>query len=322
MLCVVCCVYVCAREKTEDASTHSTHPNPPPTPPHAHRALTPGAQTVISQIREVRASSQMHVLQSIPELKDLTARLAAYERRLEAYLRPKFVAALRSNDVKTAVELAAVYKDIGQEAAMRITYFDARLEDLQTFWSSYQPPLTGWLPLFYARLQNVVVAETEWCKLLFGRSQKEGDGESSGLCCSQSLTVPFFLYFLPSELTAHLLAHFDSSLASRLGACTLPEVVELHQGALSDTPFQQHIQQYGALEKDHLFGRNTALASSARGVPTTTASQRTALSASAAQLTDPFIAGDEAVERCQSLTNFTQYVGLIDALEVRACFMF
>ena len=114
-------------------------------------------------------------------------RLTTYERRLEGHLRPKFIAALRSNDVKTAVELAAVYRDIGQAAAMRTTYFDVRLEDLKAFWNQYKPPLTSWLPLFYARLQNVVVAETEWCKLLFGKSQKE-------------------------ELSVHFLSHFDAPL--------------------------------------------------------------------------------------------------------------
>lgn len=229
---------------------------------------------IIAQIREVRASPQLHVLQAIPELKELMARLTTYERRLEGHLRPKFVAALRSNDVKSAVEMAAVYKDIGQVGAMRTTYFDVRLEDLQSFWNNYQPPLTSWLPLFYARLQNVVVAETEWCKLLFGKSQKE-------------------------ELSTHLLSHFDAALASRLQVCSLPEVVELHRIALSKAPFEQHIKKYGQLEKEYLQGRPGSLSASTQGT----------LSSSSFQLLDPFIAAEEAVERCYSLTEFSQFEG-------------
>lgn len=77
-------------------------------------------------------------------------------------------------------------------------------------------------------------------------------------------------------------------------------MVELHKIALSKVAFEQHVKRYGQLEKDFLLGKGGALSSStAQG----------ALSSSAVQLVDPFLAAEEAVERCLSLTNFTQFAG-------------
>lgn len=248
---------------------------------------------VVEQIRVVRASSQLPMLQAMPEFRDMSTRLAQYERRLEAHLRPKFVAALRASDVKAVLELASVYNDIGQSESLRTAYFDARLEDLQAFWNQYEPPLTSWLPLFYARLQNVVAGESDWCRLLFGRSQKD-------------------------ELAQHLLAHFDGALAARLQSCALPEVVVLHRDAPSKAPYASYVDHYGQLERDFLLGKPTRRASSAD--VSGGGSGNSVHSASDPALMDPFLAAEQAVDRCQSLTNLEQYAGLLEALEAHFSF--
>ena len=60
-------------------------------------------------------------------------KLSHYEKRVEVHLRPKFVAAVRANDVQTALELCTVYKDIQMEEAMKNSYFETRLSDLRPF---------------------------------------------------------------------------------------------------------------------------------------------------------------------------------------------
>ena len=239
---------------------------------------------VVGQMREVRAS--LHVLQDVPEFRNAAARLAQYEKRLELQLRPRFVAAVRANDVQTALELSSVYRDIQQEAVMKTAYFETRLEDLQAFVTSQaQAPIGGWLPLFYSRLLTIVTAEAEWCQRLFGRERKRE---------------------MQSELAGHLLEHFARALAARMEGLSLAAAVELHRHAEAaaahldpavagrlEAPFAHFQTSYGQLERETLLA---ALRAAGPGA-------------------DPFALAEAAVDRCQSLTKFAQLPGLIVALE-------
>ena len=234
---------------------------------------------VVGQIREVRAA--LHILQNVPEFRNATTRLAQYEKRLELHLRPKFVAALRKNDVQAAVELSGTYRDIQQEAVMKAAYFDVRLEDLQAFFSSQsQVPIASWLPLFYNRLLTIVTAESEWCQLLFNSKKP-----------------------VQTELAIHMLEHFARALAARLEGLPLRAAVELHKHAQAtashldplvepalEAPFSIFSASYGHLEKE------SVLAELAAGG-------------------DLFEVAEAAVDRCQALTKFSQLNGLILALE-------
>jgi cell fate (sporulation/competence/biofilm development) regulator YlbF (YheA/YmcA/DUF963 family) len=237
---------------------------------------------VVGQMREVRTS--LHVLQDVPEFRNATARLAQYEKRLELQLRPRFVAAVRANEVQTALELSGVYRDIQQEAVMKTAYFETRLEDLQAFVNAQaQAPIAGWLPLFYSRLLTIVTAEAEWCQRLFGRERKRE---------------------MQAELSSHMLEHFARTLASRMEGLTLVAAVELHRHAEAaathldpsveralEAPFAQVQSSYGQLERDTL------------------------LAAMRTPNADAFALAEAAVDRCQSLTKFAQLKGLISALE-------
>ncbi len=236
---------------------------------------------VVGQMREVRGS--LHTLQNVPEFRNATARLAQYEKRLELQLRPRFVAAVRANEVQAALELCAVYRDIQQENVMKTAYFETRLEDLQSFFASQaQVAVAGWLPLFYSRLVTIVTAESEWCQLLFGRERKKQ---------------------MQTELSVHLLEHFARSLAARMEGVSLKAAVELHRHAEDtaaqldplveralEAPFAQFVNNYGQLEKE------TLLSELAAGG-------------------EAFALAEAAVDRCQSLTKFSQLPGLISALE-------
>ena len=238
---------------------------------------------IVGQIREVRAS--LDVLQNVPEFRNATTRLAQYEKRLEVHVRPKFVAAVRANDVSTALELCAVYRDIEQESVMKKAYFETRREDLSTFVTSQtSEPLETWLPLFYDRLLTVVTAESEWCQLLFGSERKRST---------------------QGELAAYLLDFFSSALASRMEGLSLEAATELHRhaakvrphldmgafGAL-EKPFHQYVKGYGLLEKDWLMAQ---LKKNSHA--------------------DVYSLAEAAVDRCQSLTGFDQLEGLVGALE-------
>jgi hypothetical protein len=238
---------------------------------------------MVGQIREVRAS--LHILQNVPEFRNATARLAQLEKKLELQLRPKFLAALRANDVQSIVELRTVYFDIQQEAVMKMAYFETRQEPLQAFFNSQaQAPIVEWLPQFYNRLLTIVAAEAENCQLLFGRERKVA---------------------VQVDLAVYLLDHFARGLAARMEGISLKSAVDLRAVAevaaqqldpkaipILEAPFAVFIGNYGQSEKDVLLGE-LATRSDA----------------------DLFALAESAVDRCHSLTKFSQLNGLVAALE-------
>ncbi len=238
---------------------------------------------MVAQIREVRGA--LHILQNVPEFKNATARLAQLERKLELQLRPKFLAALRANDVPAMLELRAVYADIQQESVMKTAYFEARQEPLQTFFNAQaQVPVKEWLQQFYDRLLSIVTAEAEFCQLLFGRERKAS---------------------VQSELAVYLLDHFARSLGTRMEGLSLKVAVELRNVAeiaaqqldaravpFIEAPFAAFMSNYGQAEKDLLLGEFASKPD-----------------------TDVFVLAETAADRCQALTKFSQLPGLVMALE-------
>lgn len=238
---------------------------------------------MVGQIREVRNS--LHILQNVPEFRNATARLAQLEKKLELQLRPKFLQALKANDVQAILELRAVYSDIQQEAVMKTAYFEARQEPLQQYFvAQAQTPVAEWLPQFYNRLLNIVTVEAEFCLLLFGRENKSS---------------------VQSELAIHLLDHFARSLAARMEGLGLRTAVELRLVAETaaqqlearalpfvEAPFAAFVANYGQAERDVVLGELAARAD-----------------------VDLFAVAEAATDRCQTLTKFSQLSGLVAALE-------
>jgi hypothetical protein len=238
---------------------------------------------MVGQIREVRKS--LHILQNLPEFKNANARLAQLEKKLEVQLRPKFLAALRANDVTSILELRTVYNDIQQEALMKNVYFEARQEPLQVFFNSKaQVAVVEWLGDFYNRLLSIVTAEAETCQLLFGRERKGS---------------------VQNDLACHLLDHFARALAARMEGLSLKTAVELRSIAETaaqqldavalpflEAPFASFVSNYGQAERDVLLGELAARPDA-----------------------DLFALAESAADRCQSLTKFSQLSGLVSALE-------
>lgn len=252
---------------------------------------------IVAQIREVRSS--LHVLQNVPEFKNATAKLSHFERRLESHVRPKFVAALRNNDVNAAMEMVGVYSDIGQEAAMHAAYCECRVEDAFGQLSQDQQAVDGgsvveWLQQIYTRCRALVSAEAEWCSRLFGRTNRRAG---------------------QLRLAAQAFSHWFRPVSHRAEQCKLPDLVKMVALARETIvaldgddavatavmrPFVPLIATYGQREKDFLQSKEMA----------------------ASIASDPYAVAEEAAERCQALSDMGQWEGLVSALESVLCPLF